>query len=329
MNIKTYFKSIICIFIALQSCDKDSNSSANVDISLPELGTIGASDITKNSAKAGGNIYSYGNSVVSKSGVIWGQDADLGLANNLGMTENGSRVGTFYSLIKNLQPGETYYVRSYATNKAGTAYGEVMDFTTGFGDVIDYDGNVYTPVTIGNQVWLKESLKVRHYRNGDPISNIESGAEWRESKSGAYAVYPGVPNYADELGLLYNWYAASDARNIAPEGWRVPTRAEIAELVQFAGGTSIGGHALKVAGDESWWANGQSTNSSGFGALASGYRDAGSGSFVNHHASFYAWAFDAASDENAWVMGLAAGNGSVDLLNYSKRSGLSIRLIKE
>lgn len=53
------------------------------------------------------------------------------------------------------------------------------------GIVIDIDGNVYHTVRIGTQVWLRENLKVTHYRNGDPIPNVTDGAQWTALSSGA------------------------------------------------------------------------------------------------------------------------------------------------
>ena len=123
---------------------------------------------------------------------------------------------------------------AYATNKAGTGYGDVVSFTTnrGSGTVIDVDGNVYDTVVIGTQVWLAQNLKVTHYRNGDPIDSLDDNTEWCNTTSGAYCNYNNDPNNAPAYGRLYNWYATSDSREIAPEGWHVATDAEWAALNQ-------------------------------------------------------------------------------------------------
>lgn len=44
---------------------------------------------------------------------------------------------------------------------------------------MDYDGNTYNSVTIGTQVWMKENLKVTHYRNRDPIPNVTDSIQWK------------------------------------------------------------------------------------------------------------------------------------------------------
>jgi uncharacterized protein (TIGR02145 family) len=88
--------------------------------------------------------------------------------------------------------------------------------------VTDIDGNVYQTVTIGNQIWMAENLKVTHYRNGDEIPNVTVQEDWKNLTTGAYCNYNNVAVY----GRLYNWLAVNDNRNIAPAGWHVPSDAE-------------------------------------------------------------------------------------------------------
>ena len=84
-------------------------------------------------------------------------------------------------------------------------------------NVTDIDGNVYGTIQIGNQLWMKENLKVTHYRNGDEIPTGYSNSEWQDLSTGAYTVYDGDPANADVYGNLYNWYAV-ETGNLAPEG---------------------------------------------------------------------------------------------------------------
>ena len=91
------------------------------------------------------------------------------------------------------------------------------------------DENVYQTVTIGSQVWMAENLKVTHYRNGDAIQNVTDDSTWSNlyiDETGAYCNYNNDANNADTYGYLYNWYAVADTRNIAPEGWHVPSYSE-------------------------------------------------------------------------------------------------------
>ena len=91
---------------------------------------------------------------------------------------------------------------------------------------IDIDGNVYRTVKIGKQWWMAENLKVTHYRNGDEIQHVTGYLEWKTLKSGAYCNYDNNPSYVPTYGRLYNWFAVDDSRNIAPQGWHVPSDSE-------------------------------------------------------------------------------------------------------
>ncbi|MBN1766023.1 MAG: fibrobacter succinogenes major paralogous domain-containing protein [Sedimentisphaerales bacterium] len=103
--------------------------------------------------------------------------------------------------------------------------------------VKDIDGNTYKTIKIGNQIWMAENLKVKHYGNGDSISNIIDN--WRRISEGSCWVYNLKDNYFSLYGLLYNWYAVTDTRNIAPAGWHVPSVEEFNTLVDYLGGTYV------------------------------------------------------------------------------------------
>lgn len=144
--------------------------------------------------------------------------------------------------------------------------------------ISDMEGNVYKIVAIGTQWWMAENLKVTQFANGDPIPHLTNATEWANTEEGAYCYYGNRTNFADSYGNLYNWYTVEDERGLCPSGWHVATDADWITMEMFLGmsaeeaermtawrGTDEGSK-LK---DESFEGN----NSSGFTALATGYRD--------------------------------------------------------
>lgn len=90
-----------------------------------------ATSVTAYSASAGGNVTAAGTASVTARGVVWTTSTtDATVGTNMGMTTNGSGIGTFTSSLTNLTPGTTYYYRAYATSTAGTSYGTEYSFTT-------------------------------------------------------------------------------------------------------------------------------------------------------------------------------------------------------
>jgi uncharacterized protein (TIGR02145 family) len=95
---------------------------------IPTISTTAASGITHISASSGGNITSNGGSTVTVSGVCWGIAHNPSITGSY--TTDGNSTGVYSSSISGLIPGTLYYVRAYATNGVGTAYGNEVSFTT-------------------------------------------------------------------------------------------------------------------------------------------------------------------------------------------------------
>jgi uncharacterized protein (TIGR02145 family) len=206
--------------------------------------------------------------------------------------------------------------------------------------ITDCDGNVYQTVLIGDQCWMMENLKVTHYRNGDPIPNVTSDTEWENLTTGAYCEYNNDPANVETYGRLYNWYAVDDSRNIAPEGWHVPTDAELKQLEMYLGmsqaeaddygwhGTDEGGK-LKEAGTTHWNApNTGATNESGFSALPGGYRDYG-GFFGNMGYYAHFWSSAEHHSGSAWDRYLGYNRSRVYRYYNYNQSGFSVRCVRD
>ena len=102
--------------------------SFNTSTPMPVLTTTAATSLTSTAAKSGGNITSDGGAAITERGVCWGTSANPTIANS--HTSDGPGIGFFVSTIIGLSPSTTYYLRSFATNSAITAYGEQVTFTT-------------------------------------------------------------------------------------------------------------------------------------------------------------------------------------------------------
>lgn len=97
-------------------------------VDLPVVTTASITDITKTSAISGGEVTYDGGGTVTARGIVYGESADPTLADNV--INSGSDVGVFVSSMDALTLSTTYHVRAFATNSAGTAYGEDVSFTT-------------------------------------------------------------------------------------------------------------------------------------------------------------------------------------------------------
>ena len=191
--------------------------------------------------------------------------------------------------------------------------------------VTDIDGNVYTIVTIGTQQWLGENLKVTHYRNGDPIPNITDDTQWGQLTNGAYCWYNNDIVNKSIYGALYNQYTISDAREISPTGWHVPTDVEWTTLITYLGGYSVAGGKLKETGTTHWQSpNTGATNDYGFTALPCGTRYKDGSLFLFIGQSGYWWSSTDMTDFDMYYLTTVAGPQVT-----SDNFGYSVRCVKD
>jgi uncharacterized protein (TIGR02145 family) len=197
--------------------------------------------------------------------------------------------------------------------------------------VVDIDGNVYRTVTIGVQVWMAENLKVTRFRNGEPLSQITNDLYWEGTTEAAFcSPFNDLAQTAD-YGRLYNGYAITDPRDLAPEGWHIATDAEWSELIDHAGGELVAGGKLKEIGFTHWQApNTDATNEFGFTALPSGVRLPG-GEFSGNgtYGCFWSTTFAGSGTNLYWVRCLWYNHPSVDRRNDNIGFGFAVRCVKD
>jgi uncharacterized protein (TIGR02145 family) len=278
-------------------------------------------------ASSGGNITDAGGSTITARGVVWGTTSGPTIAGN--KTTDGTGTGSFESNLTGLTPSTTYYLRAYATNNTGTSYGSEIIFTTTATPITDIDGNTYSSIQIGTQVWMSENLKTTRYRQGGPIPYLVGNSDWQALTTGAWSYYNHDVANNVVYGKLYNWYT-TQGDTLCPTGWNVPSNSEWTTLTNYLGGESVAGGKMKSIGTTYWNSpNTGATNESGYSALPGGYRNA-DGSFVAISSNAIFWSKSDYIDNNGWNRNLDFRDGSSIFRDGvgNKRLGFSIRCLK-
>lgn len=231
--------SILFVLVAslLFSCgkdkDKDNNNNNNnntgggneeVEILVPTVSILEVIDITSTSAKVNAIVENDGGAEVTARGVEYAcasfsePDHDC----YMGKIYAGSGVGEFQCEMTDLYANETIYVRAFATNEAGTAYGEEVVFTT----IDPYNGYEYVDLGLPSGTkWATCNVGAtspeevgRYYAWGDPKAKIKYSAE-------------NCPTYGMELGDISGNPDYDIATIVWGGAWRMPTAAEARELI--------------------------------------------------------------------------------------------------
>ena len=335
-------------------CTNTASITVTVNPVLPTVATTAVTNITSTTVTSGGNVTSDGGAMVTARGVCRSTSHNPTISNS--HTTNGTGTGIFTSSLTGLTAGTTYYLRAYATNSAGTAYGNEVSFTTATGQpcpgaatLTDRDGNTYNTVLIGQQCWMKENLRTTKYADGTSISQGNS-----VSYDVGYWYYPdnsssNKPTY----GLLYNWKAVmrnsssssanpSGVQGICPTGWHVPSDAEFTQLTDYVSSQSqcVCGsdnrYIAKALASTTGWSNysgdctvgntPSSNNVTGFSALPAGY-------YVNGDTYFGLLTFFWSASENtnigAAILSMLYYNAYVSIPSNNKGTGCSIRCVKD
>jgi uncharacterized protein (TIGR02145 family) len=222
--------------------------------------------------------------------------------------------------------------------------------------VEDIDNNIYNTVSIGNQCWTKENLRVSRYNDGTLISVVTDDTEWSQPLRGIRSWYNN-DSTANEIpyGNLYNWYAVQGRdvslsldlpipyifKNICPSGWHVPTDSDWNKLVKSLDSdadtsANSGVQSSKVSlkmkstGTEYWSTEFTGTNnSSSFSALPGGFRSGSGGSFYDVRTTALFWSVSMFDGGNAWGRQLDRNDGVVYRGSNNLSAGASVRCLRD
>lgn len=183
-------------------------------------------------------------------------------------------------------------------------------------------------VKIGDQTWMAKNLDVDHYRNGDPIPQVSDPIKWAYLTTGAWCYYNNDSTQGKTYGKLYNWYAVTDPRGLAPAGWHIPNDGEWTALQNSLGGATIAGGKMKEAGTLHWTTpNDGANNSSGWSALPGGQR--GVNAFFMSIGENGFWWSSSESNTLGIPYILAFTNGRFGKTLSDKSFGYSVRCVKD
>ena len=194
-------------------------------------------------------------------------------------------------------------------------------------EIKDKDGNVYTSVTIGTQVWMVENLKTTKFNDGTSIPLVTDNTAWRSLSTPGYCWYNNdAANFGKIYGALYNWYAVATGK-LCPSGWHVPSNDEWSTLYNQFGTYVSAGFSLKEAGTAHWESpNTDATNVSGFTALPGGLRSSDFG-YVGTHGFW--WSSTENSTNQAAMHTIHYSYGTIFYEWSGKHRGGSVRCIKD
>jgi len=246
---------------------------------------------------------------------------------------------SFKATLTNLKPNTKYHYRINSVNVTGIGNGADVSFTTSdttkviisfnpdliYDSIYDSEGNKYRTIQIGTQTWTAENLKSTKFNDDTDIPFVLDVSAWASLTTPGYCWFN---NDSVGYGAIYNWYTVETGK-LCPQGWHVPSDDEWTILTDYLGGKSVAGGKLKETGTSHWQSpNTGATNESGFTGLPTGYRNF-SGSFNSISSYGFWWCSTDWSSTGAWYRDVYYGYNSVDRSNTNKKSGATVRCVKD
>ena len=224
-------------------CLRDDGSTK-----IPTVSTTAVSNIGQTTVATGGNVYSDGGAGVTAVGVCWSTSQNPTVTGN--HTTDGSGIGIFTSNITGLTANTVYYIRAYATNSVGTAYGNEVNFTTliafscGSPITINHTAGVVAPVTKTviygtvtgipgepSKCWITKNLGAsQQAATVSDATEPSAGWYWQFNHKQGYKHDGSVATPAWTINIISessDWITANDPCTIElGPGWRIPTSTE-------------------------------------------------------------------------------------------------------
>lgn len=324
----------------------------------PLLATQGVEEVTPWTAVCGGFVAAEGVATVTGRGICWGTDPLPTIAD--ATVAAGDGTGDFSATITGLAPGTIYFARAYATNAVGTAYGNMVSFTTAVDDFVcgesfvdPRDGNVYNTVLMGNQCWMGRDLRYLPAVFPPLAGSIPEPRYYVHGYSGTSVEVAMQESTYNTYGVLYNWAAAMDGatttnavpsgvQGACPAGWHLPSDDEWKLLEIHLGmdpveadGVNYRGtnEASKMAGSFGLWTNGQLRNDPEFGTSGLDFRPSGAripnGTFIALNGGSRWWSTTQTDGANVRIRLFSFVNSRVSRNSLDKASGFPVRCVKD
>jgi formylglycine-generating enzyme required for sulfatase activity len=255
-----YIILTIGLLLTIISCtkteDKDIMDELYQGISVATLETINPTDIEFTTAVCGGNIINDGYTEITMFGVVWSTDANPTIEENDGTIKKEEVIQNFTAELTDLSPNTNYYVRAFASNSIGTAYGEEKIFTTRSYDIemIKVEGGIF-------QMGSNDETNREQPVHPVTVSSFEIG-KYEITQAQWEAIMGSNPSYfkGDNLPVeRVNWSMAQEfitkLNQKTGENYRLPTEEEW----EFAalGGNSSNGYTYSGSNsieDVAWYA---------------------------------------------------------------------------
>jgi uncharacterized protein (TIGR02145 family) len=263
VNLNTNYTYRVYSFNQMGKSISYSNEVTIKTLGIPTLITYAVSQISSSGAISGGTVSSDGGSPITSLGIVWDTNTNptISLSTKSSSTTNPG-LGTFKSVLTGLKASSKYYVRAYATNSAGTSYGNELSFNTDiftFNTVVGANGRIWMDRNLGATRVATSSTDEAAFGDLYQWGRGSDGHQIRNS--GITTIRSGTNNPTHGNFITYStnesdwrapqnanlWQGVNGINNPCPNGYRLPTEAEWnAERLSWTSNNAAGAMASSL-----------------------------------------------------------------------------------